>query len=174
MNEVSARFPDLFREIFWEWGPMYAQFALCEDAPTPISNVNLIPYTREGWVVLRLDNGEYTMPGGTLEPNETYVEALHRELLEEAGARILNFKPLGAWNCRSLAEKPYRPHLPHPDFYRYVCVGEVELVGKPLNPSDAEQVVSVDVVSLEEIVRRFQTKNRAEMAQLYQLAAARR
>ena len=56
----------------------------------------------------------------------------------------------------------------------FFAVGEVELVGKPLNPPDAEKVVSVDVVSLEEIVRRFQAQNRPEMAQLYQLAASRR
>jgi 8-oxo-dGTP diphosphatase len=172
--DYPLEFPDLFRETYWEWGPIYAQFALCDDAPALTTNVNLIAHTQGGWIIVRLFNDEYTMPGGTLEPNETYEEALHRELMEEAGARILSFKSLGAWKCRSLAEKPYRPHQPHPFFYRYVCVGEVELVGTPLNPADGEQVVSVEVLPLDEIVRRFNAQNRPEIAQLYQLAAQRR
>jgi 8-oxo-dGTP diphosphatase len=169
--DYPLEFPDLFREIYWEWGPIYAQFELCDDAPPLTTNVNLIAYTHEGWLVVRLLNDEYTMPGGTLEPDETYEEALHRELMEEAGARVISFKPLGAWKCQSLAEKPYRPHQPHPLFYRYVCVGEAELVAKPLNPEDGELVVSVEVLPLEEIVRRFMAQKRPEIAQVYQLAA---
>lgn len=173
MTNFLLAYPDLFREVFWAWGPMFAQFALYDFAPTPISNVNLIPYTHDGWLVLRLTNGEWTMPGGTLEPGESYIEALNREMLEEAGARVVDFHPLGAWKCRSLADKPFRPHLPHPLFYRFVCVGEVELIAQPSNPMDAEQVASVEVLPLEAIVRGFRAQARPEMAQLYQVAAQR-
>ncbi|NWF70350.1 MAG: NUDIX domain-containing protein [Chloroflexi bacterium] len=171
MTDYTRLFPELFHEVFWAWGPITAQFALCDTPPAPISNINIIPYTRDGWLLLRLVNGQYTAPGGTLEAGETYVEALKRELLEEAGARLINFIPLGAWKCISHAEKPYRSHLPHPLFYRYVLVGEVEVIARPSNPADAEQIVSVDIVSAEEAARRFLSAGQRDWAQLYRLAA---
>lgn len=111
------------------------------------------------------------MPGGTREPNEPYSETLQRELMEEAGARLLDYQPLGAWYCISRAEKPYRPHTPHPAFYRYVVTGEVEIVTAPSSPPGGEIILSVDVVPLAEAVQRFINAGRPEIAELYQLAA---
>jgi 8-oxo-dGTP diphosphatase len=96
---------------------------------------------------------------------------LKRELLEEAGVRLKSVNALGAWHCHSTAAQPYRPHLPHPDFYRYVSYGEVEIVGKPLNPSNAEQVTLVELVTLDEAIRRFKSIGRDDFAELYALAA---
>ena len=60
--------------------------------------------------------------------------------LEEAGARLLTFTPLGAWQCRSSAPTPYRAHQPHPTFYRLVGYGAVEVVGPPQNPVGSKAV----------------------------------
>ena len=38
--------------------------------------------------IRRRDNGKWEPPGGTLEPNETVLEGLHREVLEETGVAI--------------------------------------------------------------------------------------
>ena len=122
-------------------------------------------------MVLRLQTGEWEVPGGTLEPGESYSDAISRELIEEAGARLITFEPFGAWHCFSTALKPYRPHLPHPEFYRLVGYGSVEITGNPENPEDGEQVASVEFVSIKEAIRRFQDINRFELAELYQLAA---
>ena len=70
--------------------------------------------------------------GGTLEPGETYRDTIRRELPEEAGARLVTFELFGAWHCHSSAPQPCRPHLPHPEFYRVVGCGEIELVGQLL------------------------------------------
>jgi 8-oxo-dGTP diphosphatase len=154
---------------------MRAQFENL-DMPPPhlISNVNVVPYVGDQWLVIRLENGNWEIPGGTLEPDESYLDAARRELLEEAGARLLTFQIFGAWKCISEAPKPYRPHLPHPEFYRLVGYGEVELVGLPLNPSDAEQVASVELVTLDEAARRYRSVGRDDLAELYLLAAAMR
>ena len=136
-----------------------------------ISNVNLVPFKGDRWLILRLQTGEWEVPGGTLEPGESYSDAIRRELIEEAGARLITFEPLGAWHCFSTASKPYRPHLPHPEFYRLVGYGAVEIIGNPENPEDGEQVASVEFVPIEEAVQRFRDINRFELAELYQLAA---
>src|SRR5262249_48604726 len=147
---MIADYPHLFRPEVWPWGPTHAIFESL-DAPPPehlISNVNFVAYKGDQWLVLRLDDGSWEIPGGTLEPGEHFHDALCRELLEEAGAALINSAPLGAWRCHSEAPQPYRPHLPHPDYYRFILSGEVSIIGKPLNPPDGEKVVSVEFVSL--------------------------
>jgi hypothetical protein len=46
-----------------------------------------------------------------------------------------------------------------------------ELDGTPQNPRGAEQVVSVERVSLETVVERFTASGRHDLAQLYRLAS---
>lgn len=164
-------FPDLFGRT--SWGAVTCEFECLNKLPPLhlISNVNLVPFKEGLWLILRLESGKWEVPGGTLEPEEIYSDAIRRELIEEAGARLITFEPIGAWHCFSTAPKPYRSHLPHPEFYRLVGYGAVEIIGNPENPEGSEQVASVEFVPIEEAVRRFQDINRCELAELYQLAA---
>ena len=164
-------FPNLFGRTNWQ--TVTCEFECLNEIPPLdlISNVNLVPFKGDRWLILRLQTGEWEVPGGTLEPGESYSEAINRELIEEAGARLITFEPLGAWHCFSTAPKPYRPYLPHPEFYRLAGYGAVEIISSPENPEDGEQVASVDFVSIKEAVERFRDINRFELAELYQLAA---
>ena len=164
-------FPNLFGSTSWE--TVTCTFECLNETPSLnlISNVNLVPFKGDRWLILRLHTGEWEVPGGTLEPGESYSDAISRELIEEAGACLKTFEPFGAWHCFSTATKPYRPHLPHPEFYRLVGYGAVEITGNPKNPEGGEQVASVDFVPIEEAVQRFRDINRFELAELYQLAA---
>src|SRR5215203_623778 len=114
------RYPALAREA--DWGFARVQFGLCGPLPPAhlISNVNLVPFVGAACVVIHVHPGRWEMPGGTVEPGEPYIDTLRRELLEEAGACLLTFTPLGAWRCLSPAAAPFRPHMPHPEFYRLV------------------------------------------------------
>lgn len=171
MTDIQSQFPHLFNTTYRK--PVEMQFKLWPIPPEDdlISNVNLVPYIGEKWLIIQVDHYYWELPGGTREPDEPFSDTLRRELLEEAGVRLKNITSLGAWHCHSFAEKPYRPHLPHPDFYRYVSYGEVEIVSKPLNPSDAEQVTLVELVTLEEAVRRYKSIGRDDFAELYALTA---
>ena len=123
-------------------------------------------------MILRLQTREWEVPGGTLEPGESYSDTIRRELMEEAGACLKTFEPFGAWHCFSTAPKALSSYtIPHPEFYRLVGYGAVEITGNPENPEGGEQVASVDLVPIEEAVRRFRDINRFELAELYQLAA---
>ena len=171
MSDLNVQFPHLFNPTYRE--PVHMRFELCTTPPQDdlISNVNLVPYVGEKWLIIQVDHYYWELPGGTREPHEPHAETLRRELLEEAGAQLKSVTSLGAWHCHSNADKPYRPHLPHPDFYRFVSYGEVEIVSQPLNPSDAEHVTCVELVSLPEAVKRFKSIGRDDFAELYTLAA---
>jgi len=173
-DQLASQYPHLFNEVIWPWGPARARFVLLVEPPPGrlIANINIVPRAGDDWVILRLADGSWEIPGGTLEPGEIYLETARRELREEAGAELISLRVFGGWHCFSLASKPYRPHLPFPEYYRLVGLGEIELAGTPENPAGAEQVTTVERVSLATAVVRFNSLQRYDLAELYQLAAS--
>jgi len=170
----SIEYPNLFREA--DTGAGICKFALCDTSPPGdlISNVNLVPFVGAECVIVQMIYPHgliWEIPGGTLEPGESYLDTIRREVWEEGGARLLTFKLFGAWYCRAILPEPYRPHLPYPNYYRVVGYGEVELLGAPQSVEGGESVVSVQCVSVEEAARRFRDIGRGDLAELYQLAA---
>ncbi|QPC84454.1 NUDIX hydrolase [Phototrophicus methaneseepsis] len=168
------QYPDLFKPEKW-FGTTDVQFKLTETPPDAafIGNVNIVPRVGEKWVMIFAEDWQtWEMPGGTLEPGESYQAALMRELREEAGAECTTYQPLGAWRCYNHGQ-PYQPHIPHPLFYRYVVTGEVNITGKPLSLPGAETISKVEVVSLKKAVARFVKQGRPDVAALYEIAASR-
>jgi 8-oxo-dGTP diphosphatase len=161
----------LFEDI--NWGTVSARFERLETPPPDalISNVSVVPFISDRVVLIRLENGIYETPGGTREAGESYWQTAQRELIEEAGARLLDYTPFGAWRCHSTSPTPYKPHLPHPDFYRIAGYGTVELFTTSTNPPDGETVAAVEVVTLQEATERFIASRRPDLADLYRLAA---
>jgi 8-oxo-dGTP diphosphatase len=173
VDDFSRQYPHLFQEVTWPRGPTLVRFIALDDAPPNylIANVNIVPCIGDHWVVIQLADGSWEIPGGTLEPGEDAMNAILRELKEEVGAELISQQVIGAWSCLSLADKPYRPHLPFPQFYRLVFVGEISIVKSPANPPGGENVTSVESLPLQTCVDLFISQGRFDLAELYQLAS---
>lgn len=177
LSTVSlSEFPNLTRPFHWPWGPIDGQFELLPNDldESLIAHVRIVPFVGDLSVAIRFDNGDWDHPGGTLEPGEVYLDAVRRELSEEAGALLHSFTPFGVFNCRSRRNEPYRPHLPHPDFIHLIGYAEVELTHRPTNPPDGETVVDVKLIRPSEARKLFSDRredNGAWMAEMYELAA---
>lgn len=163
------QFPALSNNL--DWGIVKANFTLTKTIDEDlVSNVSIIPYNGDKYIVFQIDNGMWELPGGTLESGENYINALRREVMEELGGELVTYEVFGKFICESSAEKPYKSHIPHPMFDRIIGYGEVNLVGKPLNPDGGEKVIAVELVNIEEAIIRFQKIGRDDIAELYKLA----
>jgi hypothetical protein len=137
-----------------------------------VTNVFLVPFAGPRAVVLRLPWG-HSPVGGTLEPGEHWCVTATRELVEEAGASLRQdaagplLHPFGVLRCRSHAERPYRPHQPHPRTVRVAAWCEVEITGRPTLPDGGEPVEEVMLPDLDEACRLLAP----DAAALYRLAA---
>ncbi|MCM3783529.1 NUDIX domain-containing protein [Neobacillus mesonae] len=169
MDEFLQQFKTLNGAI--HWGIVQANLSLDTTVnESLISNISIIPVVGDQYVVMQLDDGRWELIGGTLEPDEHYMDGLRRELMEEIGAELVSYQPFGHFQCTSSAEVPYRSHIPHPNFIRLLGYGEVNIVAKPLNPEDGEQVALVELVDIDEAVRRFESIKRYDIAEMYRLA----
>jgi 8-oxo-dGTP diphosphatase len=135
----EGEFPALFGMTELGYAPIDARFVLLDGGrgfdERLVAHSNVIPFVGDhDCIVVGFDTGDWTVPGGTLEPGEHWRAALERELLEEAGAYLRTYTPFAVLQCHSRTA-PYRPHLPHPDFYRLLGYGDVELGGAPAVPA---------------------------------------
>ena len=160
-------YPLLFKETQVEWGPLTVQFQMGAIPEHLISNVTICGHVGDDWVIIRLDSG-WSETGGTLEPGESYNDAIRRELLEEAGAELVSdFRLFGGYRMVSSADGPYRPHLPYPVSYRAVGIGEIRIITHPTNPSDGEQVREVGSFPLDVACQLLEASHGPDIAALY-------
>ena len=86
----------------------------------PCFQVYGIIFNNIGEILLIQEKGKWKIPGGTPEGNETAVETLKRELLEEADVEVMDILPLGAQRV----DYPNNPNKDEGDLYfqyRFIC-----------------------------------------------------
>ena len=115
--DPTAPYQLLHRPVRWEWASITMHFKRELPRDDLVSSTHVVAFVGEEVILCRDQRPDvWFLPGGTREPGESVTASLERELLEEAGARLLgDFHPIGAHVGVSDADQPYRPHLPHPE-----------------------------------------------------------
>jgi 8-oxo-dGTP diphosphatase len=146
MTDWADRFPGLFGPRFEGYANADLEFCLGAPADETVARLHLVALDPAGLVVVCRSVEDWRfLPGGRREPDETLADLARRELMEEAGCRLLGDPdPLFCFQqARSRNPAPYRPHFTHPESAWAYAVARVEPVGSPTNPVDGESVVEV-------------------------------
>lgn len=120
-------------------------------------------------IVTRRSNGRWVLPGGTLEPEEKWLQAAHRELMEETGAVLHNIIPIGMYRCISQNEQPRLPHIPHPMHVRVVLSADAHQVKQPSDPDGNSKITEVRTINYSDALDLFSIEDQ-DFAALYLMA----
>ena len=71
-------------------------------------------------VVMENEDGRHFMPGGRLEPGESFEAGLHREIQEECGLRVESSTLLGFLHFRHRQPRPEHYPYPYPEMFHLV------------------------------------------------------
>jgi len=97
-----TKYPTLHTRI--EWGSIRARFHLSNTFDEAlVSNVSIIPYSGDKYIVIQLEGGMWELPGGTINKQETYMDGLRREVMEELGGELRSYTIFGHFVCESTA-----------------------------------------------------------------------
>ena len=142
-------------------------------AETLAASVYIIPFLPDGLCLMtRRANGAWVLPGGTMEPEETWEAAAHRELVEETGCRPLSLNPIGMYKCTSKESEPRLPHIPHPIHFRIVAWSYVDQVNPPDDPDPTSRIAEVRPVEVESACDLFDSNeaDSSDFGALYRAA----
>lgn len=175
MSIDKEKYPYLFKEYNPPDGTVRMSFELGSEFPLDLIGViKMVAYAGERYLITRTPLGWWE-PGGKPEAGESYREAIEREMLEEAGARIKDFTLFGAFHCFSLQDHPPEAGLLWPEWYFLWGYGEVEILGSPnLTQDEQGRILETGLFPLEETCRRLRRSPGAGpwLEDIYRLAAS--
>ena len=142
----------------------------CEIVESCCGSSYVIPFVSETECLVTLrENCRWVLPGGTLEPEENWLQAAHREIMEETGAALDNVRPIGMYHCVSQKSRPRLPHFPHPIHVRVVSCADADQVGDPSDSDGNGSIIKVQTIAYNEAAGIF-SSNDQDFAALYELA----
>ena len=130
----------------------------------------VIPFVSENECLVTMrENGRWVLPGGTLELGEDWLQAAHREVMEETGAALSNVYPMGMYHCTSREPQPRLPNFPHPIHVRVVSRADADRVGSPSDSDRDSSIIGVRTVTYSKAAELFSDDDQ-DFAALYELA----
>lgn len=115
---------------------------------SPITQVQAVPFIDADHIVLyKHIDGYYGLPGGGIEPGETIVEALAREVYEEAALNLIECGMLGYM-------KVWPEGAPEKTHYQLRYWAQVTLLDEPVN-DPCGKAISREVVPLREAIEKL-------------------
>ncbi|MDE3000025.1 MAG: NUDIX hydrolase [Gemmatimonadota bacterium] len=170
-DEFIARYPTLSGKV-GQLRPnvCFREFDI-DLASTICGSTYVIPFVSDSHcLVTRRSNGKWVLPGGTLDPGETWEEAGRRELKEETGCTLGDLIPIGMYYCVSHRDRSRLSHLPHPEHVRVVSWANViQNTAERFDPDSSSRIVEVWTVHFKRAAELFGPEA-ADFGELYQFA----
>ena len=134
---------DVETDASWRAGEIkltISSYVTCDEPPPQIvSSVRALVFRDESILLMQNVNGPHIFPGGRVEAGESHLEALRRELVEEASVEITDVLRLGFMHLRHMTPKP--PDYPYlyPDLFWPIFRAEYDSYSEePQEPDDYE------------------------------------
>ncbi len=108
------------------WGRLHLDFDVSSYLTSDLPPIELITSVRgivqfnDSIVVMENEDGKHFMPGGRLEPGESFQNGLTREIKEECGLDIVSNELLGFMHFRHRQIAPENYPYPYPDMFQLV------------------------------------------------------
>ncbi|MYB48804.1 MAG: NUDIX hydrolase [Dehalococcoidia bacterium] len=166
---------DVETDVSWRTGEIeltISSYITCDEPPPQlVTSVRALVFRDESILLMQNVNGPHIIPGGRVESGESHLDALRRELIEEAGVEITDVRPLGFMHLRHETPKP--PNYPYlyPDLFWPIFVAEYDGESEQTRVQD-DYELSSEFIPLGDLDRSILTE--AELVYLDHVVSARK